>query len=107
MHWLALITAILFEVTGTSLIKISNGFKNLVPTIGVFIFYGLSFYFLSIAVKKIDLSIAYAIWSGIGTFAIAVIGFALFKEKATVLKIISIFLIIAGVIGLNLASHTK
>lgn len=102
MHWFHLALAISFEVAGTTCIKLSDGFKNTLPSILVFLFYGIAFYFLSLAVKKIDISVSYAIWSGAGTALIAVIGVFLFKETMTTLKLISITLIIAGVAGLNL-----
>ncbi|WP_279605584.1 DMT family transporter [Aetokthonos hydrillicola] len=61
---------------------------------------------LTMALKKIDVSIAYAIWSGLGTSLIAVIGIFWFKEPVNVLKIMSISLVIIGVIGLNLSART-
>lgn len=102
MHWMYLMFAILFEVTGTTCMKLSQGFTRILPSVLMFAFYGISFIFLTLAVKKIDISITYAIWSGLGTALIAMIGFVLFKEQATIVKIISISLIIIGVVGLNL-----
>jgi small multidrug resistance pump len=90
------------EVTGTTAMKLSHGFTRLMPSVLIFVFYGASFVALTFALKKVDVSIAYAIWSGIGTAAIAVIGIAYFREPATVVKLVSIVLIIIGVIGLNL-----
>jgi small multidrug resistance pump len=103
MHWIFLILAILFEVSGTTNMKLSHGFTRLVPSILIFVFYSISFTFLTLALKKIDISIAYAIWSGLGTALIATIGILLFKEPLTALKLISIVLVIAGVVGLNLS----
>jgi small multidrug resistance pump len=100
--WLYLAGAILLEVAGTSCMKLSEGFTKLVPSILIFVFYILSFVGLTIALKKIDVSIAYAIWAGIGTALIAVIGIVYFKESLTPVKVLSILLIIAGVVGLNL-----
>lgn len=102
MHWFYLALAISFEVAGTTCIKLSEGFKNTLPSVLIFVFYGVAFYFLSLAVRKIDISVSYAIWSGVGTALIALIGIYLFKETMTVLKLLSITLIIAGVAGLNL-----
>jgi small multidrug resistance pump len=102
MHWFYLALAILCEVVGTTCIKLSDGFKNTSPSVMIFIFYGIAFFFLSLAVKKIDISVSYAIWSGVGTALIAMIGVFLFKESMTTIKLISITLIIAGVVGLNL-----
>ena len=100
--WLYLTGAILLEVAGTSCMKLSQGFTKLIPSILIFVFYGLSFVGLTIALKKIDVSIAYAVWAGIGTALIAGIGMFYFKEPLTLVKVISILLIIAGVVGLNL-----
>ena len=102
MSWVYLIIAITMEVIGTTNMKLSHGFTKLVPSILMFVFYGLSFAFITLALKKIDVSIAYAIWSGVGTALIAVIGFLYFKEPATAIKIGSIALIVLGVIGLML-----
>lgn len=105
MQWLFLLLAIVFEVFGTSLMKASKGFTKVVPSILMFVCYVLSLTFLTIAVKKIDVSVAYAIWSGLGTAMIAVVGIFYFGETVTMLKIISILLIIAGVVGLNLSGR--
>jgi len=101
MHWLYLASAILFEVAGTTSMKLSHGFTRLLPSILIFVFYAISFVSLTFAIKKIDMSISYAIWSGIGTALIAVIGVYWFMESMSMLKITSIVLIIIGVIGLN------
>ena len=102
MHWLYLASAILFEVAGTTSMKLSLGFTRLLPSILIFVFYAVSFVSLTFAIKKIDMSVSYAIWSGIGTALIAIIGVYWFKESMSMLKVSSIVLIIIGVIGLNL-----
>ncbi len=102
-HWLILIGAILLEVAGTTSMKLSEGFTRLVPSLLIFVFYALSFVALTLAIRKIDLSVAYAIWAGVGTAVIAVIGFAYFHEPVNAVKLGSIALIIVGVVGLNLA----
>lgn len=102
MHWFYLAGAILFEVAGTTSMKLSQGFTRLGPSLLIFVFYAISFVSLTFAVKKIDMSVSYAIWSGVGTALIAIIGVYFFKESMTILKIISIVLIIVGVVGLNL-----
>ncbi len=104
MSWILLIAAIFMEVCGTTCMKLSEGFSKWLPSVLIFVFYGISFTLMTYAVKKLDLSIAYAIWSGVGTFLIAVIGLFWFKEPLTVLKISSMALVIAGVIGLNLST---
>ncbi len=80
MHWLYLIIAILLEVSGTTCMKFSEGFSKLVPTLFIFIFYGLSFTFLSLALKVLPIALTYAIWSGAGTAVITVIGVLWFGE---------------------------
>lgn len=101
--WLYLVGAIALEVAGTTCMKLSEGFARLVPSILIFVFYALSFIALTIALKTIDVSVVYAIWSGIGTALIATIGILYFKESVTILKFASIGLIIIGVVGLNLS----
>jgi small multidrug resistance pump len=70
----------------------------------MFVLYGLCFTFLTLSFKKIDVSIAYAVWSGLGTALIASIGIAWFEESANPVKLISILLILAGVLGLKLGT---
>ncbi|WP_254174861.1 DMT family transporter [Planktothrix pseudagardhii] len=96
-----LILGIVFEVMGTTCMKLSQGFTRIWPSIGIFIFYGLSFTCLTIVLKKIEVSLAYSVWSGLGTALIAMIGIVFFRESITSIKFISIALIIIGVIGLN------
>ena len=104
MHIVYLIFAICFEVAGTTSMKLSAGFTRLVPSIALIVFYLLSLSALTMALKKLDVSIAYAIWSGLGTALIAVIGILYFNESLTPLKIASLALIITGVVGLNLTT---
>lgn len=102
MQWLYLLFTILFEVAGTTSLKLSQGFTKLLPSALVVVCYGISFYLLSLTLKKMDVSIAYAIWSGLGTALVTIVGILWFREPVTAIKIISIGLIIFGVIGLNL-----
>jgi small multidrug resistance pump len=103
MSWFLLVTAILFEVSGTTCMKLSYGFTYRVPTILMFVFYGLGFVPLNLALRRIDISVAYAIWSGVGTAVITTIGILWFKEPANALKLISIALIVIGLVGLNIS----
>lgn len=96
--------AICLEVCGTTCLKLSEGFTRWLPSVLIFVFYGISFTLMTLAVKKLELSIAYAIWSGVGTLLIALIGLFWFKEPVTILKVVSMVLVIAGAIGLNLSS---
>ncbi|PSO53508.1 MAG: hypothetical protein BRC40_02400 [Cyanobacteria bacterium QH_8_48_120] len=101
MSWIYLCLAIVFEVSGTTSMKLSQGFANIVPSISMIVFYALSLSFLTLAVKTIDVGVAYATWTGLGTALIATIGIVWFKEPATALKLISLSLIIIGAISLN------
>jgi len=102
-YWLYLILAIVFEVAGTTAMKLSDGFTRLWPSIAMSVFYLLSLGALTMALKRFDVSMTYAVWSGLGTAMIAVIGIVFFKEPVTMLKFASLVLIIAGVVGLNLS----
>jgi len=98
-----LVLTILFEVTGTTALKLSQGFSHLAPSLVVVVSYCLSFYLLSLTLKKMEVGVVYAIWSAVGTVLIATIGILWFKEPISVLKIGSLALIMLGVIGLNLS----
>lgn len=104
MAWFYLTCAILWEIAGTVSMKLSLGFERLVPSILVFVFYGFSFAFMIVALKRIDLSVAYAVWSGAGTAVVAVIGILLFREPVTMLKLASLALVVLGVVGLKVST---
>jgi small multidrug resistance pump len=95
--------AIAVEVAATISLRASDGFTRLLPSTIVVIGYATSFYLLSLILRDLSVGTTYAIWAGAGTAAIAVIGIVVLGEPATALKIVSIVLIVAGVIGLNLA----
>lgn len=103
LYWLYLALGIIFEVLGTICMKLAEGFTKLVPSIFVFVFYGLALAALVLVLKKMgEISIVYAIWASAGTALIAVIGMIWFKEPVSPAKIISILLIIIGILGLEL-----
>ena len=102
MGWLYLILAIILELFGTSMMKLSNGLTVLWPTIAMFAGYVLCFIFLSFALKTIDMSVAYAIWSAVGIVLIAIIGTVFFHENITFPKLAGILLIVTGVITVKL-----
>lgn len=106
MHWIYLTLAILFEVAGTTCMKLSSGFAKAAPTVLMVVFYGCSFSCLTLALKKIDVSVAYAVWSGIGVALIAAIGIWHFREPVTLLKLVGTGAIIAGVVALNIGRAT-
>lgn len=103
-HWFILAIAIVLEVAGTTSLKLSDGLSRLIPTLSMALFYIASVGALALAVKKIEVSIAYAVWAGAGTALIAMIGILYFNESANIVKLASILLIITGVAGLNLSS---
>jgi small multidrug resistance pump len=102
IFWFFLVIAILTEVVGTTLMKVSQGLTKLIPSVAMFVLYGISFVFMALALKKIEVSTAYAIWSGLGTALIATIGIFWFRESFNIPKLVGIGLIIAGVLLLNL-----
>jgi small multidrug resistance pump len=101
---LILVLAILSEVVGTVALKASEGFARFGPIVLVVVGYGMSFYFLALALKQIPLGVAYAIWSGLGTAGAVIAGILLWRESLTLAGVAGIVLIIAGVILLNLFS---
>jgi|TARA_B110000238_G_C15894280_1_gene339083 small multidrug resistance pump len=106
MAYLYLALAIITEVIGTSALKASKEFTAIGPTAIVVVGYGLSFYFMTLALRTIPIGITYAIWSGIGIVMIAVVGVYLYKEVPDIPAIIGMGLIIAGVAVIHLFSKT-
>lgn len=103
MGWIYLSFAIIFELTGTTLMKLSDGMTKVMPAIGVVISYILCFGLMAVALKTIEMGVAYAVWSAVGIVVLSFIGIIFFKESVSVLKIASIIFIVIGVIGLNLS----
>jgi small multidrug resistance pump len=103
VYWLYLALGIVFEVLGTICMKLADGFSKLVPSILVFVFYGLALAALVMVLKKTgEISVVYAIWASAGTALIAIIGLIWFKEPISVVKVVSILLIVLGILGLEL-----
>jgi small multidrug resistance pump len=105
--YIFLTIAIAFEVFSTSMLKASEGFSNLMPSLAFIIGMGVSFYTLSQALTLIPLSISYAIWSGLGTVLTALVALLIWKEPINIYTSVGILLIISGVVLLNLkgSSH--
>jgi small multidrug resistance pump len=101
MSWVWLTLAIGCEVPGTIAMKVSAGFTKPIPSLVMIVCYVFALGFVNLALKEIPLSIAYTIWAGVGTTLVALIGIFLFHEPATALKIGSIALVVAGVVGLK------
>ena len=106
MPAILLTIAILAEVAGTVALKYANGFTNLGPSALVVAGYGLSFWMLALVLRDLPIGLTYAVWAAVGTALIAAIGVVAFGEPATTMKLLSLALIIAGTVGLNVAgSH--
>lgn len=103
MFWLFMFAAIALEVVGTISLKLSNGFDKPVFVAVTVVGYLASFGCLGMALKGLPVSTAYAIWAGVGTALVAIIGMAFLSETANVIKYASIALIVVGVVGLHLA----
>jgi multidrug resistance protein EbrA len=98
-----LFISIISEVFASSMLKLTNGFKRLFPSIGVVVGYGTAFYFFSLTIQTLAIGTGYAIWAGLGTALTAIIGVVFYKELFNVKKFMGILLIIVGVVILNLA----
>jgi small multidrug resistance pump len=103
-YYLFLVLAIIGELIGTNLLKLSMGFTRLIPTIGAIISFLICFYCLSLVMIKIPLGIAYANWSAIGILATTIISVFIYKEQLNLMSALGIALIIIGIIILNLFS---
>jgi small multidrug resistance pump len=102
MGYLLLVGAIAAEVAGTTAMKYSEGFSRLLPSLLTVLGYIVSFSLLAQTLKTLSVGTAYAIWSGLGTAAIAAIGIVFMGEGMTAAKAAGIALIIVGVVVLNL-----
>ena len=99
--WLFLLIAILLEVAGTTCLKLSHGFARPLPSSLGFVFFALALTSLTLALRRIEVSTAYAIWSGLGSVLITVIGVFFFHDAMTPGKVASITMIVAGTIALQ------
>jgi quaternary ammonium compound-resistance protein SugE len=101
--WLVVIIAGMFETAFAVTLKLSHGFTRLWPTVAFCISALVSFGLLTLALKRLEVGSAYAVWTGIGASGTAIVGMVWLAEEVSVLKITSIILIVAGVIGLQLS----
>tara|TARA_B000000475_G_C15671816_1_gene314343 strand:+ start:135 stop:467 length:333 start_codon:yes stop_codon:yes gene_type:complete len=99
--YLFLFGAILFEVTGTMLLPVTQNFTKLIPTSILTVCYLSAFYLLTFVVDKLPIAIVYATWSGLGVFTIAILGYIFFKQTLSWQAILGLFLIVIGVILVN------
>jgi small multidrug resistance pump len=105
--YLILLLAIIAEVVATSALKASENFTRLVPSILVVVGYGIAFTCLSLTLKTLPLGVAYAIWSGVGTALVAVVGWLVYRQQLDLAAVAGIALIIAGTLVLNLFSKVS
>ena len=104
MAWITLVLAGLFEVGWAVGLKYADGFTRLWPTLWTVAAMVLSLTLLGLALRSLPLGTAYAIWTGIGTIGTAILGIWLFGEPATALRLMCIGLVLAGIVGLKIAS---
>ena len=104
MAWIYLFIAGLFEIGWAIGLKYTEGFTRLVPSVLTALSMVLSVALLGLALKTLPVGTAYAIWTGIGAFGTAMLGIALFGEPATALRLACLGLIVAGIVGLRLAT---
>ncbi len=102
-----LMYAIVFEVIGTTMLKLSDGFSNLAPSIGVIVSFDISFSFMMFALQMIPLSLAYSIWAGLGTAGTGIISVIVFNEVLSTLNIIGLTIIITGVVIMNMSNNRE
>ena len=103
--WGYLILAGVLEIGFASMIKLTENFTKLIPTIIFLVFAIGSFYLLTKAVESISMGTAYAVWTGIGAFGTILIGILFFNEPADALRLFFLFTLVASIIGLKLVSN--
>ena len=106
MAWVALVAAGLFETAFAVCLKLSDGLRELWPTVGFAVAALASFGLLMLALRELDVGPAYAVWTGIGAAGAAAAGMIFLGDAVSVVKLVSIALILAGVVGLNLSGVT-
>lgn len=104
MAWFVLIVAGLFEVGWAIGLKYTEGFTRLWPTVGTVTAMAVSLGLLGIAMKSLPVGTSYAVWVGVGAVGTAILGIVLFGESANAGRLISLGLIVAGIVGLKLAT---
>lgn len=106
MYYLYLAVAITCEVFATSLLKATNEFTRLWPSLFVIAGYGCSFFFLTLTLRQIPVGVAYAVWSGLGIVLVSIISFFVYQQKLDIPAVIGIVFIVSGVLVINLFSKT-
>jgi len=103
-NWFLLGLGIALEVAGTVCMKLADGFRDWRAAALMYLLYGLSLTTLTIAFRRLDIGVAYAVWSGVGLSAIALIGIIWFREPATPARVLFLLFILIGLLGLRLAA---
>ncbi|MCG8385124.1 MAG: multidrug efflux SMR transporter [Cytophagales bacterium] len=106
MKWIYLLIAIIGEMIATSFLKESTGFTKLVPSVITVLGYGVTFYFLSLALKQIPIGVAYALWAGVGILLVALVGYFRFHQKLDTPAVVGMALIVLGVVIMQAFSKT-
>lgn len=101
--WILLIIAGFFEIAWAVALKYSDGFSKTTPTIIFGVTAWISFSCLAYAIKTLPIGTSYAVWTGIGAVGIAIVGMVWFDESATPIRLVCIFLIVAGIMGLKIS----
>ncbi|MGJ3493450.1 Methyl viologen resistance protein C [Piscirickettsia salmonis] len=101
VSWLYLLGAVVFEVLGTTCMKLSYGFSRLWPVMGVFAFYSVCFVLMSLAMKRLDMGIVYAVWCGLGLVLICVLDYYMFSARLGLSQWLAIGLIMSGIMILK------
>lgn len=105
--WALLLVAIAFEIAGTLLLKISDGFSNMVMGLASIACYWICFGFLAQVLKSLPVGVTYAVWSGVGIIGVALASFFLFEQKLSPLQILFMLIILIGAMGLNLTTKVS
>ena len=105
MAWIILILAGLFEIGWAIGLKYTEGFTRFWPTLGTVVAMLISLALLGMAMKSLPVGTSYAVWVGVGAVGTAIFGIVLFEESASIGRLVSLGLIIAGIVGLRLASQ--
>ncbi|ATG43375.1 SMR family transporter [Phaeobacter sp. BS52] len=106
LHYLYLVLAVVAETIGTTALQASQQFTRLGPSILVVVGYGLAFYLMALTLRHMPVGIVYAIWSGLGIFLIAIIGWIVFGQRLDLPAVLGLLLILVGILVIHLFSNT-
>ncbi|MDT6951921.1 DMT family transporter [Companilactobacillus alimentarius] len=101
MNYLLLLVSIGFEVLGTSLLKKTDGFTNLLPTVGTLASYFICLFVLSHVLKRLPLSLTYATWGSVGLIPVTIAGIVFYNESISIYSVVGLFLVISGTVLIN------